>query len=198
MSREPIMKHVHASQAGFTLIELMVVIVIIGILVTLAMPTFAAMSDRARVASIKQNAHTLQVVIESEAVPRGQYPADVSEIVYSDAYKVFTNPMTSQTGPGLSGGGAWCLSTDGAADGAALPGGFSGGQGAIGDVIYVPMNAAGNAVASPAGSRNVAAGEAKAYIIFGVGLDAKPIRRFLLSNGFANSEPPTNAAGLAP
>jgi prepilin-type N-terminal cleavage/methylation domain-containing protein len=192
------MKRVRSAQTGFTLIELMVVTLIIGILVVIALPNFASMTDRARIAGIKSNAHTLQVVIESDAVPRGQYAASVSELTGSDAYKVFTNPLTSNVGPGLPGNGAWYMSTDGASDGAALPGGFTGGRGAIGEVVYVPVNAQGDAVGTAGGTRNAAAGAATAYMIFGVGPDAKPIKRFLMANGFANGDVPANALGLIP
>jgi prepilin-type N-terminal cleavage/methylation domain-containing protein len=186
------------NQSGFTLIELMVVVLIIGILVAIAMPTFASMTDRARLASLKNNAHTLQLIVESETVSRGQYPADVTEILYSDSYKLMTNPLTDKSGPGLAGGGAWSLATDGAVDGAALPGGFTGGLAAAGQVIYVPMNDAGEAASTAMGNRNVAAGEARAYILFGVGADGRPLPRFLLSNGFGNATVPAHAAGLKP
>jgi prepilin-type N-terminal cleavage/methylation domain-containing protein len=46
-------------QSGFTLVELMVVIIILGILVAIAMPQFAAAQDRARIAALKSNAHVL-------------------------------------------------------------------------------------------------------------------------------------------
>lgn len=192
------MKHVRLAQSGFTLIELMVVTLIIGILVAIALPNFSAMTLKAKTASIKSNAHTMQVVVESDAVPRGQYAASVSELVASDAYKVFANPLTSGLGPSGPGGGAWSVSTDGASDGAALPSGFTGGSATIGQVVYVPVNIAGDAVANADGTRNVAAGDAKAYVIFGVGGDARPITRFLIANGFANDQVPGNVAALRP
>jgi prepilin-type N-terminal cleavage/methylation domain-containing protein len=63
------------NQKGFTLIELMIVVVIIGILAAIAIPNFISMQDRAKESSVKNNMHTLQLAVEDFATQTdGVYP----------------------------------------------------------------------------------------------------------------------------
>ena len=93
------------TQKGFTLIELMIVVVIIGILAAIAIPNFIAMQNRAKEGSTKANMHTLQLAAEDYGVRNdGVYAADMTSsgnpTVAASLPASFKNPFDGATGTG--------------------------------------------------------------------------------------------------
>ena len=56
---------------GFTLVELLVVVVIIGILAAIALPNFIGAQKKAKAAAVKGNCRTIQIASESYATDSG-------------------------------------------------------------------------------------------------------------------------------
>jgi type IV pilus assembly protein PilA len=60
-----------SEESGFTLVELLVVMLIIGLLAAIAIPSFFNQRDKAKDAGAKEMAHTAQVAMETYATDHG-------------------------------------------------------------------------------------------------------------------------------
>lgn len=89
---------------GFTLLELIIVVAVIGILAAIAVPNFISMSDHAKEAAVLNNAHTVQLSAEDYAVRNGGvYPsatgaAGIDGHALADLLprgQLLTNPFTN-------------------------------------------------------------------------------------------------------
>jgi general secretion pathway protein G len=83
------------ASSGFTLLELIIVIAVIGILATIALPAMKDIPRRANEAALKTNLHTMRDVIDQHYADRGHYPPSLQALV-DDGYlrALPIDPMT--------------------------------------------------------------------------------------------------------
>ncbi len=96
----------HRSSSGFTLLELLVVMTIIGILAAIAVPALRDSPQRAREATLREDLFTMRSVIDQYHGDKGVFPPDLQTLV-ADGYlrKIPVDPMTKSAE-------TWVLTTE--------------------------------------------------------------------------------------
>lgn len=82
---------------GFSLIELIVVLAIVGLLTSIAAPRFLGSVDRARETSLRTTLAAVREAIDRHAADRGHYPQDLEALVGARYLRALPeDPFTGQ------------------------------------------------------------------------------------------------------
>jgi general secretion pathway protein G len=68
-------------ESGFTLIEMMLVVIIIGILASMVVPSFVGRSREARVKAAQGDIASLGVALDLFELDKGKYPGSLGELL---------------------------------------------------------------------------------------------------------------------
>lgn len=97
-TRQRLGRAMHFS-AGFTLVELVVVTAIIGVLATLAIPTYNNFIDRARNARAKQEVRLLETEINAYRFDTNSFPANLATIHRDGLLDPWKHPYVYSNNP---------------------------------------------------------------------------------------------------
>jgi type II secretion system protein G len=127
------------SSRGFTLIELMIVVAIIGILAAIAIPLYASVQARARVAKVQADLRTLASAVSMYQAHIGSLPNAITDLTVS-----VSNNLGQTAGPFIGsvptppGGGSPTWSAYTAAYSSSSNGTFSLTASGDGTTVIVP------------------------------------------------------------
>lgn len=85
---------IHRARAGFTVVELIIVVAIIGLLATIIIPKFSSSREKALIAAMKSDLRNLVTVQESWLADSGSYVTSFPPTIWS--------PSTGVTGPTIN------------------------------------------------------------------------------------------------
>jgi general secretion pathway protein G len=89
---------------GFTLIELIIVMTIIGILASIAVPGYLRSVQKAREAVLKEDLHTMRVAIDSYTVDKEKAPQGLDDLVQAGYLKTIpVDPITHRNDTWITG-----------------------------------------------------------------------------------------------
>lgn len=84
-----------SSEQGFTLLELMIVMVVIGVLAAIAIPSYTNNIRNAKEAVLKEDLHTMRTAIDSYTVDKQKAPQSLDDLVQAGYLKTMpVDPFT--------------------------------------------------------------------------------------------------------
>jgi general secretion pathway protein G len=85
-----------ARNRGFTLIEMIIVISMILVLLAVALPMYNQSITRAREATLKENLHTLNKLIDQYSLDKKKAPQSLDDLVQAGYLKYIPNDITGK------------------------------------------------------------------------------------------------------
>jgi type IV pilus assembly protein PilA len=104
-------------ERGFTLVELMVVVAVIGVLATLAIPLYTNLQARGRLAKAQADSRTLASAISVYGTHMGRIPTALTQltVVATNAQGLRAGPFVASVPPAPGGWGAYTYTPNTAA-----------------------------------------------------------------------------------
>src|SRR5580698_5879679 len=98
MVATPKIRSTQATEQGFTLLELMIVMIVIGLLAAIAIPAYTSNIRNAREAVLKEDLHVMRQAIDAYTVDKQKAPQSLDDLVQGGYLKAIPkDPFTLRT-----------------------------------------------------------------------------------------------------